>query len=197
MNAYYLHKPDGTKTEVSACGICGQIAGKGNFDISQKCCTCYECGAILGPEEKSTRALYHRDCENKRHAVIEMKRLEKAELVTDYSGPVYCEGVPGGSFGDGYFSDIGELEDMLNDAPDDTGRPEFAYCCTSSSAAHLSTDSILESATEEAFEDAIDSLSGVDELRAAVDAFNEANKDVLSWDWDMKRKVAVPRDGAV
>lgn len=191
MNAYYLHRPDGTKTETSACGNCGQIAGKGNFDISQKCCTCYECGAPLTADEKKSRSLYHEGCDRMRRAVIDMKRLEKAELVAGYDGPVYCEGVSGGSYGDGYFSDVHELAENIahhDEAPD----VKFAYCCESSPVAQLNADSILENATEGSFEDAMDSLVGVDQFRAAVDAFNEANKNVLSWDWDMKRKVAVP-----
>lgn len=115
--------------------------------------------------------------------------MEKAMLVEDYDGPVYCEGVPGGSYGDGYFSDVDELADAIADLEDCT--IECAYCCTSSRAAFIDLDNVLEHAMQDALEDAIDHLNGRDELQAAVDAFNEANKDLLSWDVDYSRKVSV------
>lgn len=194
MEAIFLKRPDGTETDISICGKCGSPArGRTNFDVSERCCTCWECSGELTTEERQC-GHYHKACDKKRRAIIEMKRLEKATLVEDYDGPVYCEGVPGGSYGDGYFADVQELADMLDDGDVDESivREEFAYCCTSSPVAGLDVDSILESATEESFEDAIDHLVGVDELRAAVEAFNEANKAVLSWDSDYSRKVRIP-----
>ena len=65
MNAYYLLKPDGTESDASQCSVCHSIAnGRGNFDIMQKCCTCYTCGLPLSPEEKKSNSLYHRTCED-------------------------------------------------------------------------------------------------------------------------------------
>ena len=190
MNAYYLHKPDGTPTEVSVCGVCGKLAGHGKFDISEKCCSCWECGK---PLEKDAQHYdhYHQECDRARRAQIDMQRLEKAELVDGYDGPVYFEGGHG-SFGDGYFADVDEFVEWLDDQ-DDQDRPEFVHCCESSPVAQLNLDSILESACEESFEDAEDHLNGREELQKAVDVFNEANKALLTWDWDMKRKVRVPK----
>lgn len=194
MNAVFLKTPAGTDTDVSICGKCGTPArGKTNFDISERCCTCWECGKELEKGELHY-AHYHQECDRKRRALIDMNRLEKAELVEDYDGPVYFEGGHG-SYGDGYFADVYELAEWLDDQGFLSGgnnRPEFAHCCTSSPVASIDAGNILENATEEAFEDAIDQLSGVDELRAAVDVFNAANKEVLSWDWDVKRKARVP-----
>lgn len=191
MNAVYLHRPDGSETDISICGKCGAPArGKSNFDISERCCVCWICGSPLADGEPQHNNHYHDDCDRTHRATLDMKRLDKAVLVEGYEGPVYCEGVLGGSYGDGYFSDVGELEDMLNDSPEATGI-EFAYCCTSSPVALLDVDSIIENETQESFEDAIDHLNGVDELRTAVEVFNEANKDVISWDWDPTRKVRV------
>lgn len=121
---------------------------------------------------------------------MEVARMEKAALVEDYDGPVYCEGLPGGSYGDGYFADVDELADAVADLKN--CGVEFAYCCKSYPVVVINLGKILEDATEEAFEDAIDHLNGRDELQAAVDAFNEANKAVLSWGVDYSRKVSVP-----
>ena len=195
MNAHYLHLPDGTPTEWSQCGVCHSVAAPGNFDLSEKCCTCYDCGKPLAKDEKipygdgkGNRSLYHRACEERLRSEREAARLEKAELVADYNGPVYCEGWRG-SFGDGYFSDVAELEETLDDA-EGPNRPEFVHCCTSRGIS-IDLSRILESATEESYEDCSDDLSGVDELQAAVDAFNKANESVKTWDVDYKRKVVV------
>lgn len=192
MNACYLHKPDGTATDISQCGSCGKLAGRGNFDISEKCCTCYDCGLPLAEEDKKyASALYHRACDDQRRAEISADRLEKAELAEGYDGPVYCDGVPGG-WGDGFFADMEDLLDSMADEEEDADRPEFVHCCNSRQACHVNLDHILESATEDAHEDARDGLAGCDDLAAAVEVFNELNEGLLTYDIDYKRKVAVP-----
>ncbi len=190
MNAYYLHKPDGTPTGVSACGKCGLVAGKGNFDVSDKCCTCLECREPLGDDELRTRSMYHPACTRARHAKIELARIEKAKLVEDYDGPVYLEGVGSGSMGDGYFANLDELAEHLD--LEDGARPEFAFCCTSSRVINVNIDHILESLTEDSYEGAYDDLTGVDELAIAVNKFNDANESVISYETDYKRKVRIP-----
>lgn len=85
MNAFYLHKPDGTKTDISACGTCGSVArGESNFDISERCCTCYDCGLPLSKEERRyATALYHRACEDERTSKHAAELLEKATEVVE------------------------------------------------------------------------------------------------------------------
>ena len=84
MNAIYLHLPNGTPTKWSMCGECGTAAAPGNYDVSVKCCTCYDCGAPLGKDEKipyadgkGNRSLYHRECEQKRRDLHMAEQLEK------------------------------------------------------------------------------------------------------------------------
>ena len=187
MNAYYLHKPNGTPTKWSACGNCGRVANPGNYDISVKCCTCWECGSPLG-SDRSNLDHYHADCKRTYDARMDVARLDRATEVTDYDGPLYCDGVHGG-WGDGYFADMDDLWETLEDCD---SRPEFAYCCTSHPVAHLDLSSILENACDDAYEDAQDDLSGIDALESAIAAFNEVNKDILTWYMDTKRKVRIP-----
>lgn len=194
MNAYYLHKPDGTQTDFSACGVCGKLArGVTNFDISERCCTCYDCGLPLNEHERqyANTKLYHVACDDKRRRLNEQKRMDNAALVADYDGPVFLDGVGHGSYGDGFFADVDELAEHLDFGDSEGDRPQFAFCCTSRGLCfHL--DNILESATEDMHEDARDDLEGVEALQTAVDAFIEANKSLLTWDVDYKRKVAIP-----
>ena len=194
MNAIYLHLPDGTPTKWSMCSECHMVAAPGNFDLSEKCCSCYDCGLPLPKDERipyatsGGRSLYHRECERLRRMKHDGDTLDKAELVTDYSGPVYLDGVGNGSYGDGYFANAQELSEHLDFHEGD--RPLFAHTCTSRGLS-IDLDSILENATEEMYEDCRDDLDGVEELQAAVDAFNKANESVQTWDADYKRKVAI------
>lgn len=217
MNAIHLHKPDGSETGWSQCGECGSVACPGNFDISEKCCTCYDCGLPLGKDEKTAyyerekfpkwkwfivrilglsgrierrdRSLYHRKCEQDRCAKREMEQLESAELVENYDGPVYCDGVRG-SYGDGYCASVDELADILDDEDED--RPEFAFCCTEHPFPGISAERLIESYMDDMDEDAGDRLDGVEDLEKACAAFSEANKSVTSWYEDRKHKVRVP-----
>jgi hypothetical protein len=94
MNAHYLHKPDGTPTKWSQCGECGSVAAPGNYDVSVKCCTCYDCGGPLGKDEKIPyadgrgRSLYHRDCELKRRH----ERAEPTREINDLAIQLTAEG---------------------------------------------------------------------------------------------------------
>lgn len=199
MNAIYLHKPDGTPTKWSMCTECGTVASPGNFDISQKCCTCYDCGLPLPKDERvpyvegKGKALYHRECERQRRAKREAEQLEKAELIADYTGPVYFEGGHG-SFGDSYFTDVDELAEWLDDQDeeDQSSRPAFAFCCTEYPFPAINLQGILESACDDMDDDVYDRLDGIQELEAACIAFTEANKDVVSWYEDRKHKVEIP-----
>lgn len=187
MNAYFLHKPDGTPTEYSVCGECGKLArGLTNVDISQRCCTCYSCGKPLG-KESGSHSLYHRECELVRLAAVDARRLEDATLVEGYDGPVFFEGGHG-SYGEGYYESADEL------AEDDDFTGEFAHCCTSEKI-HLDVGDILENLTEELYEDALEDLNGIAELGAGVAAFNLANSSFMSWSVDYGRKVKIRERG--
>lgn len=200
MNAIYLHRPDGTQTGWSMCTECNTVACPGNYDLSQKCCICYDCGEPLPKDERipyaegKSKALYHRVCERKRRDKIEAEHLEKAELIEGYGGPVYYEGVTG-SYGDGYFENVEELAEHFDSDSEQSNRPEFAFCCKEQSFRGADAQSIIESACEEMDEDADDRIEGREELEKACAAFNEANKELVSWYQDRKRKVAVPKVG--
>jgi len=200
MNAVFLYLPDGTQTKWSMCSECGQVAAPGNLDISEKCCTCYDCGKPIPKDERVRYAndhggngysLYHRACERMRHARIQAGQLEAAQVVTDYTGPVYCEGRHG-SYGDGYFADVDELAEDLDTEPAHAAAVRYAFCCTEEPFPGVNCANILENLCEEMFEDAADQLEGVVAFGAACDAFNKANERLISFREDLTRKVAIP-----
>lgn len=197
MNAIFLHLPDGTPTKWSMCTECRTVAAPGNYDLSVKCCSCYDCGLPLPKDERipyaegKGKALYHRECERKRRMARDAEALEKAELVPGYDGPVYCEGRRG-SYGDGYFANLMELTEDLDCDDDQSSRPEFAFCCEKIPFRAIDVQALIESACEDMDEDCSERVDGIDQLQAACDAFNKLNEDVHSWTEDRKHKVAVP-----
>lgn len=195
MNAYFLYKADGSKSGYSACGECGQLALDANFDVSEKCCTCYECGLPIPKSERNARNIIHcRSCEKLRKERFRQEALEKAEIAVDYDGPVYYEGGRG-SFGDGYFANVQELAEWLSDQDEEDlpVRPAYAFCCEAVPFRCPDIDGILESAADDMDEDILDRLYGTEELAAALKAFADANEGVVSYYEDRKRKVAIPR----
>ncbi len=198
MNAIFLHMPDGTPTKWSMCQECGAVAAPGNADLSEKCCTCYDCGKPLPKDERipyrdgTGRSLYHRECESRRRMQRDAEALEAAALVPDYDGPVYCEGRRG-SYGAGYFENVIELAEDLDMDKDQSSRPEFAFCCERIPLHPPDASDLIESAVDGMDDDVIDRLDGVDELEKALCAFNKLNEGICSWSEDRKHKVAVPR----
>lgn len=200
MNAVILNKPDGTPTGYLLCQECNTVFSPGDPDVAEKCCTCYDCWQPLPKDERVPyadgrgKSLYHRECERKRRAKRDAKRLEEAGELVGYDGPVYFEGGHG-SYGDSYFADVHELAEWLDDQEflaqgDD--RPVFAFCCEEHPFPEINLQGILESACDDMDDDAYERLDGIDELEAACEKFREANKGVTSWYVDNNCKVRIP-----
>lgn len=186
MNAYYLHRPDGTQTTAAACGTCHGIHL--SIETAERCCLCTFCKTLLGNNETGIAGI-HTQCRNTRDQQSEERAFALAEPVTDYDGPLFCEAAGSGSFGDGYFADLDELYESLEDIPVDSW-PEFAFCCTGTQF-RIDPDHVLEAATENMFEDAYDHLDHKEFFVRAVEVFNELNKSVISYEPDYKHKIAI------
>lgn len=87
-----------------------------------------------------------------------------------------------------YFYDIGELQDYYDNNTDSLPYPQYVYG-TYFEPVQLNLDYILENACEEHAEDIINCLNGVEELREAINRFNEANKKTGSYYEDFKTVV--------
>ena len=186
MNAYFLHKPDGTQTGISVCGRCGQVAAAGKFRISEICCSCSQCHLPLSEDELKMRCMEHLACSRKRHAEAKAKCLENAEIVEDYSGPVYLSDVTG-DLGDGFHSSVEALVEELECS--EIQVPEFAHCCQSQPALDLDAERILEAELEDSYEGARDDVVGFEEFESAVNAFVQANSNMKTYGVDVTKKV--------
>lgn len=196
MNAFELFNEKGQPTNIWACGKCRSLTlGHGLIntrEAAEKCCEpdkCRHCGKDI-EHNKPFRVLAHEECERADRRRKEVERLEKAEEVTSgYDSWLYSDDVTG--YRDGFWTDMGELLDHLEDE-EDIERPEFVFCCHEIS--HLiDLGHVLENLCEEGYDEMADRLE-TKELEKAIEAFHELNKDALrSYQPDYKRKVRVPK----
>lgn len=205
MNATELFHQDGKSTGIFYCAKCRNVAR--TQAEAEKCCAptfCADCG-------KETERRSCDRCNNcypayrqKEDAKRRAKHLAGAALVKDYAGAVFWDGTPGdvarassyfsSGDNDGFFIDMDDLLNAIEEADEPVDRPEFVFCCTERPF-HLNLSSAIESACDDMHEGAMDDIDGVEELQVAVDAFNERNKGVVSYGPDFSRKVRVPMVG--
>ena len=186
MNPRQLFFEGGEPAGRWACGKCG-FDGHTDREQAERCCVCNYCGEPV--DRKKYGAGYHHECQRASFERDRLRKLAAAELVEDYAGPVYVEGL-GSS---GYFEDMDDLLDYLCGSRGDRSWPQFANCCDVEPF-EFDLDSALENEASDHHEDIVDCLNGIAELREAVDRFNAENAKVASWHVDEDRKVAVPSE---
>lgn len=178
MNAIELFLKDGKSAGVYYCEKCKIVNNSKEF--SDQCCQNYLCKQC-GKDTGSRFQLICNTCYNVKRIQGERVRFEKAEKVTEWSGPVYCEGV---GYNEGYASCV---DDLLDDVePEDM--PKYVWTCDSRPTCDLDYYDIIENATQDAHED-FDSgtLEGEDELKSAIEKFNELNKGSVTWEPNYKK----------
>jgi hypothetical protein len=85
-----------------------------------------------------------------------------------------------------------EIEDAID--PYLPGQePEYVWACTDVGVPRATTESLYENLIENMWEDAdVSDLNGVEELEAAMTAFNEANKGIHVYQTDYTTAILVP-----
>lgn len=187
MNATELFHADGRSAGIYACGKCRIVAH--SKSLAEQCCAPYLC-THCGNETEAKYWTVCRPCQAKQKLAKEAERFAAAEKVTEFDGPVYIDGYGGQ---DGYFENIVEFIDWaIEESEDDFGLPDYVWTCTIEQVVDLDLDSILEHATQEAYEDFCTSdLDGMDELEAALNKFNELNKSYLTWHANYKKALVL------
>lgn len=192
MNSVELFHKDGKPAGVFYCGEC-RIVHR-TQEHAEQCCApykCERCGEIV--QEKYWTICTA--CRKRKEEERERERFENAEKVKadDYDGVLYVEGMSG-DYGDGYFSGLETLLDYCGD--EDSDPPEYAWVCKPCHFASLDIDRVLSYIGDggDAYEDFdYDDLVGVKDLEKAIDAFNEANKGIVSYQPDYTKAVLLPR----
>ncbi len=118
------------------------------------------------------------------HQKKDKEKFDKAEKIpaAEWYGPVYLEGT---GWHEDYSSSVDDFLDWLADDNENNETEQwhpYVWACDSFPTCHLDLDDIINNATEEAHENfEIHQLKGVEELREAIDKFNELNKEEVSW----------------
>ncbi|GAB5444397.1 MAG: hypothetical protein Fues2KO_47460 [Fuerstiella sp.] len=182
MKAFELFHKDGRSAGIWACGEC-RIVRKDKSD-AELCCKQWKCQRC-SDEVDRFRTLCN-SCQRIRSDEKMQERLNSATLLEDHDGFVWT---PALGYNDGYFDSVSELLSYCED--EELDAPEFVFACR---ARTLSVDvyDILGRLDEQGWEDMTEDAKGVEELSAAIDAFNAANAYTFKvWNYDFKHKVAV------
>lgn len=182
MRATELYMAGGKSAGIFFCGEC-RIVHR-TQEEAEACCMpqLCKCGAAV----ESRGWLTCRACRDASEAKKEAEQYAAAEKIkaADWKGPVWCDT----NTNDGFFPNVEDLVEHF----DGDELPEHVFACTSHPVCCLDYDRIIEDATQEAYEDwTSESLDGEAELTAALDAFNEKNKDNVFWKVDYTRAVVL------
>ena len=187
MNATELFHQDGKSAGVFYCSECRNVAK--NSDDADKCCKptlCQHCGKPSG----------HRfwtccdACSKLKSIQAEQDRFDKAKKLTEWDGWVFSEGL---GFREGFFESLSDLLDQLED--DEV--PKYVWACDPDHFAFARVDDVIRPILEnesayEGFDS--DDLSGIEELKAAIEKFNEANKHIVSYIPNFKMAVLINKN---
>jgi hypothetical protein len=114
-----------------------------------------------------------------------MKHTISTEITADNFcefGWVYLDGTGR----DGYSESVEDFwENWENDADESAEKPKYVWACQENHFAVADVSDITERIADNGYEDFdSETLDGLDELKAAIEKFNEANKDVVSYEPD-------------
>ncbi len=175
-----------------ACAKCRLI--QPSEDLARKHCEPSICGTC-GKEAVKFQT-WCSSCQRKKRETKELENFRKAEKVSykDYDDPVY---VPDAAHNEGFFPDIGEylewLEDNLRfDGFDEI--PEIMWTCHKFYL-RINADNIIENAIEGHHEEAGSDISGksVAELQEFLDTWCD-KQGVESWDPDHSLGIELPQE---
>jgi hypothetical protein len=166
MHPTELFNPDHTSAELYRCGKCQVVHH--NLLHAEECCGTYKCREC-GTDTGGRHTLLCQACQAEKERRLEAHRFERAEKITTWDGWVHLPNT-------GRFAP--NLQDLLGYLPPNYVHPTYVWTCTGEQFAHVSLDQIIEQMSDNAYEDfQFADLKGVPELIAALEAFNEANKD--------------------
>ena len=181
MNAKELFLVDGKFAGVYYCEKC-KVVGH-TKEMADDCCVpgkCKECGV-----EIERHYILCDACIEKREFHKQVEMFTKAEKVTDWVGGVF--------HGEDYYDSISYLLDHA----DPVDMPDYVYASKSEPFVFLGIHKALEFAIDQdnAYEDFDETyLHGVDELKAALVAFNKANESHVAYLPDYTKAIIIVKD---
>jgi len=187
MSAIELHHADGKTAGIFYCSQCRIVARtkeEAEFCHGERIC---ECGKKI--ESIHSRQSKCSECDGKEWKEKERKReAERFEVATkikaaDYKGEhVYL--------GDKYYDSVEDAIDEYLDGQE----PEYVWACKDKQLPEVDLEDVTCNLLDNMWEDAeVDDLNGIDELEAALKAFNEANKSIQLWEPDYSVAILVEK----
>ena len=178
MNAQELFLKDGKSSGVFFCEKCRMTAR--TQEAAEQCCKSYVC-RTCGKDTKERFRLICDACWNAEQEATELARFNAAEKVYDWPDWIYD--------GSEFFESV---DDMLDVKGDDEKFHEYVWTCVPYYFVHADISDITERLDDVAYEGFDpDTLDGLDELKIALDKFNEANKNVCSYSPDYSKAVLI------
>ena len=108
--------------------------------------------------------------------------ITDAKKKKEWDGWVYLEGTGR----DGYSESLSDFWDNWeSDHEEGDEKPAYVWACKKNHFAVADVSDITERIADNGYEDFdVDTLDGLDELKAAIEKFNDANKEVVSYEPD-------------
>lgn len=184
MNATELYLKDGRFAGIFYCSECHLV--KLTKDQADRCCEPTKC-QYCGKESGRKHYLACESCERANQLKKEAERFDKAEKLTQWDGWVFLEGTGR----DGHYESLSDFWDNWElEHYEADEKPKYVWTCKKIHFAVADVSDITERIADNGYEDFdTDDLNGLDDLKAAIEKFNEANKDVVSYEPDYKRAV--------
>ena len=161
-------------------------------ETATACCTepkCQTCG-----EARASGWIHCDSCRAKLAAQKEKDRFDAAEKIpaANYTGWVYSDAIGSNN---GFSTSVEEFSDAFEcHAEPGTEPPAYVWACAETHFCHADIGDITSGMEGEAYEDFdFNDLNGLTELKAALDAFNAANEDKISYSPDYKRAVILTK----
>lgn len=177
------HKPCGI-FYCSQCRVVHRTKDEAEWCHGERLCAC---------GNKITQGYYQRicsECQSKewreKDRAKEAERFDAAKKIkaSEYTGEhVYL--------GDSYYDSVKDAVDQFLEGQE----PEYVWACSEHGIQKLDLDDCICNIVENMWEDADSSdLNGLDELQAAIDAFNKANESIQLWEPDYSTAILVERE---
>ena len=184
MNATELYLKEGKSAGVFYCEKCRNVAGSQH--LAEQCCKNYLCSKC-GKDTGSRSWLVCDACRAADEVAKERARFEKAEKLSAWDGLVYLEGTGR----DGFSDSLSDFYDNWADDHDEGGElPKYVWACKANHFVNAAVSDITERMCDYAYEDFDpETLDGLDELKSALQKFNEANAAVCSYGPDYSKAI--------
>lgn len=177
MTPQELFLSDGKPAGVWFCSKCKLVHGQ--LLLAERCCDpkCSKCGVSCQPYYTLCA-----ECLRESHALRERELFKKAQKIPEHewSGGVFL--------GETFYSSVDDMRDYESD--EDLSHIHYVWSAAPEKFVHIDVDSVIDGILEHGY-DGFDSddINGVAALKQAIDDFNEANRDNLSYSDDKSKAI--------